>query len=346
MHEQSDTSLAQYSSFGTGGQADYLFLVNNHNEFLDSINELKNPVWILGQGTNSLISDQGLPGTVILMQSNNLELQDATLIADAGVSWDSLVQRAVSENLWGMELMSGIPGSVGAAVVGNIAAYGQSVADSLNWVEVYDRQQKKIVTLQKEELGFNYRYSKLLDEKNAHMVVLRAGFELSTEPVQQLEYRSALSVAQELQIDSDSLAGRRKIILEARKRAGALKDTSVKTAGSFFKNPVVTPEQAEHILGFEENANVNVAQVMQQNKIHGGSAHRVSAAHVLLAAGFKRGQSWGPVRLHPDHVLKIENHGGATSQQIYDVAQEIIATVKQKLDVDLEPEVRFLGEFN
>jgi UDP-N-acetylmuramate dehydrogenase len=79
--------------------------------------------------------------------------------------------------------------------------------------------------------------------------------------------------------------------------------------------------------------------------VHGGAQKRVSAAHVLLAAGFQRGQTWGPVRLHPDHILKLENTGGATAQQIYNVAMEIVNTVKNKLAVDLVPEVRFLGSF-
>ena len=82
------------------------------------------------------------------------------------------------------------------------------------------------------------------------------------------------------------------------------------------------------------------------NQVHGGAQMRVSAAHVLLAAGFSRGQTWGPVRLHPDHILKIENTGGATAQNIYDVAMEIQRTVLDKLSIELSPEVRFLGEFN
>ncbi len=85
---------------------------------------------------------------------------------------------------------------------------------------------------------------------------------------------------------------------------------------------------------------------MQQNKIHGGDQARVSASHVLLAAGFKRGQNWGPVRLHPEHVLKLENIKGASAQQIFDVAMEIINVVQQKLAIALESEVKFLGEFS
>jgi UDP-N-acetylmuramate dehydrogenase len=135
--------------------------------------------------------------------------------------------------------------------------------------------------------------------------------------------------------------------MEARRRAGSLllaPGIGHFTAGSFFKNPLVDESQVKSILSHEESA-ISREQLLRQNVIHGGSQTRVSAAHVLLAAGYKRGQTWGEVRLHPDHILKVENVGNATASQIYDVVMDIIFTVKNKLDITLEPEVRFLGEF-
>ena len=95
-----------------------------------------------------------------------------------------------------------------------------------------------------------------------------------------------------------------------------------------------------------KNFSIKREDLLRQNIIHGGDKSRVSAAHVLLAAGFARGQTWGNVRLHPDHILKIENIGNASAQEIYDVVQNIISTVQQKLGITLEPEVRFLGDFS
>jgi UDP-N-acetylmuramate dehydrogenase len=117
------------------------------------------------------------------------------------------------------------------------------------------------------------------------------------------------------------------------------------TAGSFFRNPMVDTETAEKLMAHDETGK-SAELLKQMNQVHGGDQKRVSASHVLLAAGFERGQAWGPVRLHPDHILKIENTGGATAQQIHDVAQEIVRTVKEKLNVDIQPEVRFLGVFD
>jgi len=184
--------------------------------------------------------------------------------------------------------------------------------------------------------------------ENKSKVILDATFELSPQSNSQLEYESALKVAAELNIKPDSMADRRKIIIETRRRADALYDEnhqSTWTAGSFFRNPLVSPDQVEAIIAHEEVPGKTKEQILRQNQIHGQDSARVSAAHVLLAAGFTRGQSWGKVRLDPEHILKVENMHGASAQEIYDVVQEIVSTVKQKLGINLEPEVRFLGEF-
>ena len=135
--------------------------------------------------------------------------------------------------------------------------------------------------------------------------------------------------------------------METRQRNGSILTDIAKgpwTAGSFFKNPLVDESQVDSIISHDETG-ISREKLLRQNAIHGGDKTRVSAAHVLLAAGFQRGQSWGPVRLHPDHILKIENTGEGTATQIYEVVQTIINTVKDRLGIVLEPEVRIIGEF-
>jgi len=306
-------------------------------------------LWTLGYGANALISDDGLPGITIVMRTSAITRDGDMLVADAGVWWDDLVQFAIQENLWGLELMSAIPGGVGAAIVGNIAAYGQAIADTLAWVEVFDRDSGQTRRLPASELDFGYRHSAFQTKEYKNAVILRAGFALQHQPIKELEYQAALDVIQEKHYDISMLDGRREAILETRRRAGSLWDyhhpeSYLHTAGSFFRNPLVSDEAVEKLMAFEENGRT-AEMVRKQNQLHGGVSKRVSAAHVLLAAGFQRGQTWGSVRLHPDHILKIENTGGASAQQIYDVTQEIIHTVREKLDIDLVPEVRFLGKF-
>lgn len=178
------------------------------------------------------------------------------------------------------------------------------------------------------------------------MIILRASFQLSFRPLHELRYDSALAVATELQLEPDTLTHCRDIIIETRRRAGSLyhpEDTTTEhTAGSFFKNPLVTTEQARELAQFDETGKA-LERIENQSRIHGGDSHRASAAHVLLAAGFSRGQTWGHVRLHPQHVLKIETLDGATADEVHAVVQEIISTVKTKLGIDIEPEVKFLG---
>lgn len=353
MHKLTNVRLADCTSFGTGGPADTFIRLEKTSEIVDALLECTKPLWLLGKGANVLISDKGLRGTTLHLDTSQITFSHedglSIALADAGVNWDTLVQKSIEEKKWGLERMSGIPGSVGAAVVGNIAAYGQAVSDSLLWVDVINLTESvpKLERLPAEVLGLEYRFSDFQTNKYKDCLIVSAAFVLTDEP-EPLEYASALKVADELKLNVDNLKQRREIIMEARRRIGSLLDSKtkhLKTAGSFFRNPMVSPAQAEQIMKYEERG-VNYAQIKKQNLAHGGSETRVSAAHVLLAAGFKRGQSWGPVRLHPDHILKIENTGEATSQQIYDVAQEIIKTVEEKLGIKLQPEVRFLGEFD
>lgn len=339
-------SLAEFTSLKVGGAAEVLLLPQTYGEVVDCLRNSPNEPWFLGFGSNSLISDRGLPGTTILWRGGTSSIDGTTLTADAGVWWDDIVQLAIQHQLWGLELMSEIPSSVGGAVFGNIAAYGQQVSDTLAWVEVYDTQKQDIYRLKKDDITFAYRESSLQNEP--HRKILRVGFELSASPLHTLKYDSAIVIARELGVDTTTLEGCRETIIETRRRAGSIYHPddphAEHTAGSFFKNPLISLEQAKHVAQFDETGKT-LERIINQSKIHGGNAQRASAAHVLLAAGFSRGQRWDNVRLHPQHVLKIETLPGATAQEVYDVAHRIIATVKESLGIELEAEVKFLGEF-
>ena len=341
-------NLAQFTSLKCGGDAENLDLPRSRDEVLTLLSDItpETPLWLLGYGSNCLISDKGLPGTTIIWRGGEIWQDGTTLYVDAGVWWDDFVQFAIRKKLWGLELMSEIPSSVGGAIFGNIAAYGQQASDTLLWVEVFDRQSGETKRLEKDMIDFAYRESSL--QTQPHLIIVQAAFALATEPLHTLRYESALSVAKEYGYSLDTLEGLRSTIIETRRRAGSLyhpdDPRAEHTAGSFFKNPLVTLAQAEQLARYDESGKT-LERLLEQNKIHGGSSQRASAAHVLLAAGFSRGQTWNRVRLHPQHVLKIEALEGATAAEVYSVAQEIILTVKSKLDITLTPEVRFLGSF-
>jgi UDP-N-acetylmuramate dehydrogenase len=347
MQTATHSPLAPYTSLKVGGQAETLLICETYEEVVKALQNAKDTeAHLLGFGSNCLISDHGLEGTTIIWRGGEIQQQDNVLIADAGVWWDDVVQYAIAHNLWGLELMSEIPSSVGGAVFGNIAAYGQQVSDTLAWVEVYDRNTGEVKRREKTDMTFAYRESSLQSEP--HIAILRVAFNLSPTPLHTLRYGSALTIAQELGYSTTTLEGLRDTIIETRRRAGSIYHPddphAERSAGSFFKNPLVSARQAEALAAYDESGKT-LERIAEQNRIHGGSDQRASAAHVLLAAGFTRGQTWDRVRLHPKHVLKIETLAGATAEEVYTVTQEIITTVQDKLDITLIPEVRFLGKF-
>ena len=129
MQIQNNVAIAPYTSFGVGGNAEYFALVHNTDELIEALKcTLPDmPLWLIGFGSNSLVSDQGLPGMTLCIQQGEINVEGTTIIADAGVWWDDVVQTAIAHNLWGIELMSEIPGSVGGSTFINITAYGQSL---------------------------------------------------------------------------------------------------------------------------------------------------------------------------------------------------------------------------
>jgi UDP-N-acetylmuramate dehydrogenase len=349
MKTSKNVPLAPYESLKVGGPAEVLIESDSYEEVTGVLSDLNPsmPFHLLGFGSNSLISDKGLPGTTLQWRGGAITHQDVSIIADAGAWWDDVVLYALKQGLWGLELMSEIPSSVGGGVFGNIAAYGQQISDTLEWIEVYDRRTKSVQRLPKTAFSFGYRESSL--QTSSHLIILRVGFRLSRTPLHTLRYESALKVARELNLTLGALEDIRSIIVETRRRAGSLyrydNPSAQRTAGSFFKNPLVSIEQAK-LLASQDETGASLERILEQSRIHGGSTKRVSAAHVLLAAGFKRGQQWDNVRLHPDHVLKIETLPGATAQEVYDVAGDIMRSVNERLQIVLTPEVRFLGSFS
>lgn len=349
---ENNITLSPYTSFNVGGPAEYFALAANAEEVVEALKCTlpDTPLHVLGYGSNCLISDKGLRGMTIVIRGGAITLEQNTLIADAGAWWDDVVSTAIEHNLWGLELMSEVPGSVGASTYINITAYGQSLGSRVAWVEVWDRETSEVKKIYKDELVWGYKSSLFQTEEGKNLIILRVAFQLSKTATETLTYQKALDVAEELSLDPEQLIDRRQIIIEARKRAGSLwhpEGGESKTVGSFFRNPVVPKEAVERIISFDESGKT-AEQIRNMNKVHGGDEQRVSAAHVMLAAGFKRGQIFadGRVKLNEQNLLKIEALKNASAQDIYQTMKYIQRTVKDKLAVDLEPEAKLLGDFS
>ncbi len=350
MKIQSNVVLAPYTSFGVGGPAEHFSLVTSTDELIECLKCTlpTTPLWLLGYGSNSLISDTGLPGMTVCIRGGIITSEETTVVADAGAWWDDVVMLALSKELWGVELLSEVPGSVGAAIYINIAAYGQSIGEHVLWVDVWDRVKSEERRIQKDQLSWGYKSSIFQQPENSQLVILRVAFSLSKEMTTELTYQKALDIAEELHLDCQRLNARRNVIIEARRRAGSLwrpDDKQNNTVGSFFRNPIVSNDLAEKVMHYDESGKA-LSDLKKMNRVHGGDEKRVSAAHVMLAAGYNRGQKWDHVKLNDQNLLKIEALPGATAKEIYAVAQEIQKVCFEKLAISLETEARILGDFS
>ena len=157
LNIQRYVSLARYTSFGVGGPAAQLFAPDSAEQLMEFLQQNGDEnIWRLGYGSNTLISDEGLPGTTILLRGGEIRVEDDMIIADAGVWWDRVVSTAIEHGLWGIECLSEIPGSVGAGVYINIAAYGQYIGPRVAWVDVWDSEKKELRRIEDATLLWRY----------------------------------------------------------------------------------------------------------------------------------------------------------------------------------------------
>lgn len=309
-------------------------------------------VWVLGGGSNLLIADRGVDGLVLRIRDRGLELQEmgsATLLhAAAGEPWDSVVALAVEQKLGGIECLSGIPGDTGAAPIQNIGAYGQDVSESITSVRAVDRNTGEIVEFRGEECQFGYRDSIFKREARDRFVVTRLCLGLRKNGLPSLRY-AELVRAWEMSAPSGekpTLSGIRDLVLKLRRGKSMVFDPSDenhRSAGSFFMNPLLSPEdfkraceriQAACDLGPDERIPVFPAD---QGKT------KIPAAWLIERAGFKKGSGKGRVGLSTRHALAIVNRGGASAAEIAEFAAHIRAAVFERFGISLEPEPLMFG---
>jgi UDP-N-acetylmuramate dehydrogenase len=190
MEIKEHVPLAPYTTFGIGGVARFFVQVTSVSELTEAFAFARthhSKTFILGGGSNVLVPDQGFDGLVIKIEYQGVEVVGEKIVAAAGESWDRIVARAVECGLWGIENLSGIPGTLGGAVVQNIGAYGAALSQTLEWVEVFDAISGTVRTLTKQECMFGYRESVFKHDRA--LVVLRAALKLSSEPSPNLEYK-------------------------------------------------------------------------------------------------------------------------------------------------------------
>ena len=334
------TDLRDHTSLRVGGPATNFVEVHNESEIIAALDAAgDSPVLILGGGTNVLVSDAGFEGTVIHISNSALVSEvdacsGATLTIGAGENWDEFVALTLARGFAGLETLSGIPGTVGAAPIQNIGAYGHEVSEFITRVRTYDRQAKAIKTFTNKECEFEYRSSHF--KKNpGRYIVLEVQFQL-----RQGDFSSAITygeLAKKLNLsvgDKAELAAVRAAVLDLRASKGMLlnpDDHDSWSAGSFFTNPIVTQEVADALPADAPRWPLADGRV------------KTSAAWLIEHAGVAKGSAHGGARISTKHVLALTNAGDATAADLVELAKTAQRLVLEKFGVQLEPEVNLVG---
>lgn len=360
-------SLSDITTFGIGGTFERLVQAHSEAEIVEAVREADEnnvPVLMIGGGSNILASDDHFDGIVIRdMRHEITTIMDdgcggGQMTVTAGTPWDDVVVYSLEQEWIGLEVLSGIPGSAGAAPVQNIGAYGQEVAETIASVRVYDRQRREIHTLFLADLDFGYRHSLLKSSmasgawgSTPRWIVLSVNFHMRRAtlgtPIKYGQLASTLGVPVGDRVPAVDV---RQAVLDLRRSKSMVLDNANRntySAGSFFMNPIVTAEQAKNLP--PEAPQFPVTDHTAINQI-GGDAPVVeglvksSAAWLISHAGFDKGHGLpGVASLSTDHSLALTNRGGARASDVVALACEVRDGVRNAFGVTLIPEPVFVG---
>jgi len=344
MQLQENVSLAPLTTIGIGGPARFFFQAQNVDDVAAGLQwaRARNlPIFLLGGGSNLLISDDGFPGLVIRLDLRGITVESedhgiAMVKVAAGEPWDGFVRFAVQRGWAGIECLSGIPGSTGATPIQNVGAYGQDVSETIARVEALDRTTDRVVWFTNEECRFGYRSSLFKNIERDRYIVLSVTFRLRIGGSAAVKYPELQKYVEERGITLEDLVGVRDAVLAIRKRKGMVLDPSdpdTRSDGSFFMNPVLTAEQYAH---FREAA-------PDAPHYPSGEDVKLSAAWLIEHAGFGKGFAHGNVGLSSKHTLAIVNRGGGTAAEVVGLVRMIQESVRQRFGVPLHPEPNFIG---
>ncbi|CAN1523349.1 MurB UDP-N-acetylmuramate dehydrogenase [Candidatus Nanopelagicaceae bacterium] len=332
--------LRDYTSLRVGGPAKKFVEVGTETEIIAAIEAAGDtPILIIGGGTNILVADTGFEGTVIRITSHSIQSEidacsGATLTIGAGENWDEFVATTLERGFAGLETLSGIPGTVGAAPIQNIGAYGHEVSEFITRVRTYDRQAEGLKTFTNAECDFSYRNSHFKAHPGRYVVLdvqfnLRQGEMTTAITYAELAKKLGIEVGEKAPI-----AATRTAVLELRGAKGMLLNPSDRdswSAGSFFTNPIVSKEIAAKLPEGAPKWPTSDGMV------------KTSAAWLIENSGVHKGDSHGGARVSTKHVLALTNAGNATATDIAELAKSAQQSVFEKFGITLEAEVNLVG---
>ncbi len=299
------------------------------------------PLFVLGGGSNLLVSDAGFRGLVVQIAIKGVrDCGDGCFEVGAGEVWDEFVERMVKAEMQGVECLAGIPGSVGGTPVQNVGAYGQEVAETIVLVRAFDRKTAQFVELDREACKFRYRKSLFNTDEPERYVVTRVGFKLHPNGQPQVTYGDVKRYFAETSELTDLLTVA-SAVRKIRRGKGMLiveGDPDSRSAGSFFKNPVVEAGRLREVA-----AAAAVEEAAVPHWAAGDDAVKLSAAWLIERAGFGKGFTDGAAGISSRHTLALINRGGATAADIEGLQGRIQDGVWVHFGVELEREPVKLG---
>jgi UDP-N-acetylmuramate dehydrogenase len=335
---EQNVALAPFTTIGIGGPARFFARVTDVDALREAIawsRDHSQPLFILGGGSNLLISDDGFDGLVVRLDLRGMTVESedeyAMVRVAAGEAWDGFVASAVARGWAGVECLSGIPGSVGATPIQNVGAYGQEVSETIARVEVLDRQDGLVKNLTNAECRFAYRSSLFKGQERDRYIVTAVTFRLKAGGSATVRYPELRRFVEERGVELDDLGGVRAAVIAIRKRKGMVldpNDPDTRSDGSFFMNPIVDASKAT-----EEMPSYPAADGMV----------KLSAAWLIERAGFQKGFTLGNAGLSTKHTLAVVNRGGATAREVLALVELIQSRVREKFGIDLQPEPNFIG---
>ncbi len=348
MFMEENKPLAPFTTFGIGGPARWFVEAASEDELVEATGWARErglALFVLGGGSNLLVSDAGFDGLVLRVALRGIELVgeagDGILYRfAAGEDWDHCVQRTVEDDCAGLECLAGIPGTAGGTPVQNVGAYGQDVASVIDRVRAFDLEGRKSVEFSAAECGFGYRHSRFNSTDRGRYVVTRVDYRLKRGGAPTLRYAELQRAIQVSGFGErpPSLTEVAEAVRRVRRGKGMLLvegDPDCHSAGSFFKNPVISEEQVEQIAVTSGKEPPRFTASPGQVKL--------PAAWLIEQAGFQKGYALGRAGVSSRHTLALINLGGATAEEILALASRIGNAVEVRFGIRLEMEPVMVG---
>ncbi len=352
LNFQENVSLAQYSTMRVGGPARFLVHVQSKEDISKAVGFAKEkglPLRVIGSGSNIFFTDKGYEGLIIVDQLMGMEVlaqddMEVLIKASAGEIWDDLVRQSVDMGLSGIEAISIVPGTVGAAPVHNIGCYGQEVAETITELTAYDMESDDFVIIPNKECEFRYRTSRFEKEDKGRFIITDVTFKLSRTPMSPPFYKDVERYFEENSITEHTPASVREAVITIRNRK--LPDPKVvPNNGSFFRNPIIGQEQYDDLVKrVPELEQAPPGWPQPPRWFLPDGRVKLAAARLVELAGFSNYEDPETgMATWPKQSLVLINQNAKSAEDVMVFRNKIVSAVKDKFGIELEDEVEIVG---